>query len=151
MNEENLLSFTPRALQVLALAREEAARFSHHFVNTEHLLLGIIRLGQGTAVNALQRLGFDPAHVRQEVEKAFTPGTAGVVDGRLPYAPAVKKVLALAAREARAMNHTYVGTEHMLLGLLREGEGVAAKVLKNLRVDLDACRREILKVLDPSA
>jgi ATP-dependent Clp protease ATP-binding subunit ClpC len=151
MSEENLNNFTPRAQQVLALARKEADRFNHNFVGTEHLLLGLIKLGQGVAVNVLQRMGLDLDNVRQEVEKEVrTGGGEGKASGNIPYTPRVKKVLALAAKEAKALNHTYVGTEHILLGLLREGDGVAAKVLKTLDVDIEACRQEILKELDPS-
>ena len=150
MSEENLNNFTPRAQQVLALARKEADRFNHNFVGTEHLLLGLIKLGQGVAVNVLQRMGLDLENVRQEVEKEVrTGGGEGKASGNIPYTPRVKKVLALAAKEAKALNHTYVGTEHILLGLLREGDGVAAKVLKTLDVDIEACRQEILKELDP--
>ncbi|HRI14292.1 MAG TPA: ATP-dependent Clp protease ATP-binding subunit [Verrucomicrobiota bacterium] len=150
MNDENLNNFTPRAQQVLALARKEADRFNHNFVGTEHLLLGLIKLGQGVAVNVLQRMGLDLENVRQEIEKEVRSGGGeGKVSGNIPYTPRVKKVLALAAKEAKALNHTYVGTEHILLGLLREGDGVAAKVLKNLDVDIEACRQEILKELDP--
>ncbi len=142
-------NFTPRAQQVLALARKEADRFNHNFVGTEHLLLGLIKLGQGVAVNVLQRMGLDLENVRQEVEKEVRGGAEGKVSGNIPYTPRVKKVLSLAAKEAKALNHTYVGTEHILLGLLREGDGVAAKVLKNLDVDIELCRQEILKELDP--
>ncbi|MFO1458163.1 MAG: ATP-dependent Clp protease ATP-binding subunit [Verrucomicrobiota bacterium] len=150
MSEENLNNFTPRAQQVLALARKEADRFNHNFVGTEHLLLGLIKLGQGVAVNVLQRMGLDLDNVRQEVEKEVrTGGNENKASGNIPYTPRVKKVLALAAKEAKALNHTYVGTEHILLGLLREGDGVAAKVLKTLDVDIEACRQEILKELDP--
>ena len=149
MSEENMNNFTPRAQQVLALARKEADRFGHNFVGTEHLLLGLIKLGQGVAVNVLQRMGLDLEMVRQEVEKEVRGGVEGKVSGNIPYTPRVKKVLSLAAKEAKALNHTYVGTEHILLGLLREGDGVAAKVLKNLDVDIEQCRQEILKELDP--
>ena len=149
MSEENMNNFTPRAQQVLALARKEADRFNHNFVGTEHLLLGLIKLGQGVAVNVLQRMGLDLENVRQEVEKEVRGGAEGKVSGNIPYTPRVKKVLSLAAKEAKALNHTYVGTEHILLGLLREGDGVAAKVLKNLDVDIELCRQEILKELDP--
>ncbi len=142
-------NFTPRAQQVLALARKEADRFNHNFVGTEHLLLGLIKLGQGVAVNVLQRMGLDLDNVRQEVEKEVRGGGEGKVSGNIPYTPRVKKVLSLAAKEAKALSHTYVGTEHILLGLLREGDGVAAKVLKNLDVDIELCRQEILKELDP--
>ncbi len=148
MSEENMNNFTPRAQQVLALARKEADRFNHNFVGTEHLLLGLIKLGQGVAVNVLQRMGLDLENVRQEVEKEVRGGAEGKVSGNIPYTPRVKKVLSLAAKEAKALNHTYVGTEHILLGLLREGDGVAAKVLKNLDVDIELCRQEILKEFD---
>ncbi|MSU37138.1 MAG: ATP-dependent Clp protease ATP-binding subunit [Pedosphaera sp.] len=149
MSEENLNNFTPRAQQVLALARKEADRFNHNFVGTEHLLLGLIKLGQGVAVNVLQKLGLDLETVRQEVEKEVRSGNEAKASGNIPYTPRVKKVLSLASKEAKALNHTYVGTEHILLGLLREGDGVAAKVLKNLDVDIEQCRQEILKELDP--
>ena len=143
-------NFTPRAQQVLALARKEADRFNHNFVGTEHLLLGLIKLGQGVAVNVLQKMGLDLETVRMEVEKQVGTGPDQKMIGNIPYTPRVKKVLALAAKEAKALNHTYVGTEHILLGLLREGEGVAARVLKNLDVDIEQTRQEILKELDPN-
>src|SRR5467141_2197774 len=143
-------NFTPRAQQVLALARKEADRFNHNFVGTEHLLLGLIKLGQGVAVNVLQKLGLDLETVRMEVEKQVGTGPDQKMIGNIPYTPRVKKVLALAAKEAKALNHTYVGTEHILLGLLREGDGVAARVLKNLDVDIEQTRQEILRELDPN-
>ncbi len=143
-------NFTPRAQQVLALARKEADRFNHNFVGTEHLLLGLIKLGQGVAVNVLQKLGLDLETVRMEVEKQVGTGPDQKMIGNIPYTPRVKKVLALAAKEAKNLNHTYVGTEHILLGLLREGDGVAARVLKNLDVDIEQTRQEILKELDPN-
>jgi len=149
-NESNMANFTPRAQQVLALARKEADRFNHNFVGTEHLLLGLIKLGQGVAVNVLQKMGLDLDTVRQEVEKEVRGGNEGKAPGNIPYTPRVKKVLSLAGKEAKALSHTYVGTEHILLGLLREGDGVAAKVLKNLDVDIEQCRQEILKELDPN-
>jgi ATP-dependent Clp protease ATP-binding subunit ClpC len=150
MSEEAMNNFTPRAQQVLALARKEADRFNHNFVGTEHLLLGLIKLGQGVAVNVLQKMGLDLETVRLEVEKQVGTGPDQKMIGNIPYTPRVKKVLALANREARALNHTYVGTEHILLGLLREGDGVAARVLKNLDVDIEQTRQEILKELDPN-
>ncbi len=143
-------NFTPRAQQVLALARKEADRFNHNFVGTEHLLLGLIKLGQGVAVNVLQKLGLDLETVRMEVEKQVGTGPDQKMIGNIPYTPRVKKVLALAAKEAKALNHTYVGTEHILLGLLREGDGVAARVLKTLDIDIEQTRQEILKELDPN-
>src|SRR5437667_12703051 len=148
MSDEAMNNFTPRAQQVLALARKEADRFNHNFVGTEHLLLGLIKLGQGVAVNVLQKMGLDLETVRMEVEKQVGTGPDQKVIGNIPYTPRVKKVLALAAKEAKALNHTYVGTEHILLGLLREGDGVAARVLKSLDVDLEQTRQEILKELD---
>jgi ATP-dependent Clp protease ATP-binding subunit ClpC len=149
-DQEAMNNFTPRAQQVLALARKEADRFNHNFVGTEHLLLGLIKLGQGVAVNVLQKLGLDLETVRLEVEKQVGTGPDQKMMGNIPYTPRVKKVLALAQKEAKALNHTYVGTEHILLGLLREGDGVAARVLKNLDVDIEQTRQEILKELDPN-
>src|SRR5216110_1110467 len=143
-------NFTPRAQQVLALARKEADRFNHNYVGTEHLLLGLIKLGQAVAVNVLQKMGLDLETVRMEVEKQVGSGPETKMVGNVPYTPRVKKVLALAGKEAKALNHSYVGTEHILLGLLREGEGVAARVLKSLEVDIERTRNEILKELDPN-
>ena len=143
-------NFTPRAQQVLALARKEAEQFNHNYVGTEHLLLGLIKLGQGVAVNVLQKMGLELDAVRAEVAKQVEPGPEGKIVGNIPYTPRVKKVLALAGKEAKSLNHSYVGTEHILLGLLREGEGVAAIVLKNLEVDIEKTRNEILKELDPN-
>ncbi|MBX3742847.1 MAG: ATP-dependent Clp protease ATP-binding subunit [Akkermansiaceae bacterium] len=143
-------NFTPRAQQVLALARKEADRFNHSYVGTEHLLLGLIKLGQGVAVNVLERMGLELEAVRMEVEKEVGSGPPQKATGNIPYTPRVKKVLALANKEAKALNHSYVGTEHLLLGLLREGEGVAARVLKRLDVDIQRTRNEILAEIDPN-
>jgi len=143
-------NFTPRAQQVLALARKEADRFNHNYVGTEHLLLGLIKLGQGVAVSVLERMGLDLESVRMEVEKQVGTGPDQKVSGNIPYTPRVKKVLALANKEAKALNHSYVGTEHILLGLLREGEGVAARVLQTLDVDIQRTRNEILSEIDPN-
>src|ERR1700735_112220 len=150
MRDEATNNCTPRAQQGLALARKEADRFNHNFVGTEHLLLGLIKLGQGVAVNVLQKMGLDLETVRMEVEKQVGTGPDQKMIGNIPYTPRVKKVLALASKEAKALNHSYVGTEHLLLGLLREGEGVAAQVLRNLDVNLEKARNEILKELDPN-
>jgi hypothetical protein len=149
-SSEPMNNFTPRAQQTLALARQEADRFHHNFVGTEHLLLGLIRLGQGTAVNVLNQMELDLEILRLEVEKQVGTGPDQMVVGVIPFTPRVKKVLALAAKEAKALNHTYVGTEHILLGLLREGDGVAARVLKNLDVDIEVTRQNVLKELDPN-
>jgi ATP-dependent Clp protease ATP-binding subunit ClpC len=150
MSDESMSNFTPRAQQVMALARKEADRFNHNYVGTEHLLLGLIKLGQGVAVNVLQKMGLDLETLRLEVEKQVGTGGDQKLIGNIPLTPRVKKVLQLASKEARALNHTYVGTEHLLLGLLREGDGVAARVLKNLDVDIEQARQEILKELDPN-
>lgn len=143
-------NFTPRAQQVLALARKEADRFHHTYVGTEHILLGLINLGQGVAVNVLQKLGLNLESVRDAVEKQVGTGPETKPTGNIPYTPRVKQVLALASKEAKALNHSYVGTEHILLGLLREGDGVAARVLKALEIDIERCRNEILIELDPN-
>jgi hypothetical protein len=145
-----LANFTPRAQQVLALARKEADRFNHNIIGTEHLLLGLIRLGQGVAVNVLKKLGIDLESVRREVEKQVGTGPDQKAPGNIPYTPRVKKVLVLADKEAKFLRHTYVGTEHILLGLLREGDGIAARVLRNLDVDVESTRQEILKELEPN-
>ena len=123
-------NFTPRAQQALVLASKEAERFKHNYVGTEHLLLGLIKLGEGVAVSVLQKMGLDLEMVRKEVEKRVGPHPETKMFGTMPHTPRVKKVLALAGKEAQALHHTYVGTEHLLLGLLREGEGVAARVLR---------------------
>ncbi len=143
-------NFTPRAQQVLALARKEADRFNHNYVGTEHLLLGLIKLGQGVAVNVLQKMGLDLETVRMEVEKQIGSGPETKMMGNIPYTPRVKKVLALSQKEAKQLNHNYVGTEHILLGLLREGEGAGARILKSLDIDIERCRNEVLKELDPN-
>src|ERR1700690_1412824 len=149
MSQEPMNNFTPRAQQVLALARKEADRFHHNYVGTEHILLGLIKLGQGVAVSVLQKMGLDLDTVRAAVEKQVGTGQETKAPGSIPYTPRVKKVLALAGKEAKALNHSYVGTEHILLGLLREGEGVAARVLKSLDIDIERTRNEILRELDP--
>src|SRR6202049_2965733 len=112
-------NFTPRAQQVLALARKEAERFNHNYVGTEHLLLGLIKLGEGVAVNVLQRMGLDLERVRMEVEEHVGSHPETNMTGNIPHSPRFKKVLALAGKEAKALHHSYVGTEHILLGLLR--------------------------------
>ena len=143
-------NFTPRAQQVLALARKEADRFNHNYVGTEHLLLGLIKLGQGVAVNVLAKMGLELDAVRMEVEKQVGSGQETKMVGNIPYTPRVKKVLALAGKEAKSLGHSYVGTEHILLGLLREGDGVAAQILRNLDVDIERTRNEILRELNPN-
>lgn len=142
--------FTPRAQKVIQLARKEAERFNHAYIGTEHLLLGLIALGEGVAVSVLERMDIDIETLRIEVEKFVGQGPETKTLGNLPMTPRAKKVLALANSEATALNHSYIGTEHILLGLLREDEGVAARVLKNLNVDLERTRIEVMRELDPS-
>ena len=143
-------NFTPRAQQVLALARKEADRFNHNYIGTEHVLLGLIKLGQGVAVSVLQRMGLDLESVRMEVEKEVGTGPDQKKSSNIPNTPRVKKVLSLANKEAKQLNHSYVGTEHILLGLLREGEGMASRVLTSLNVDLATTRNEVLAEIDPN-
>lgn len=143
-------NFTPMAKQVLALSRKEADQFNHNFVGTEHLLLGLIALGRGVAVNVLLKLGVDLESARAEVEKQVGKGPEQRNVGTIPFTPRVRRVLALADKERTALNHTYLGTEHILLGILREGDGVAARILRNLNVNIEKTREEILKELDPN-
>jgi ClpA/ClpB-like protein len=143
-------NFTPRAQQVLALSRKEAINFNHNFVGTEHLLLGLIRLGQGRAVNVLRKMKISLEALRSEVEKQVGKGPTQLLRFDVPFTPRVKKVLALAMKEAKKLSHNFVGTEHILLGLLAEGDGVAARVLFNLGVNIETTRQEILRELDPN-
>jgi len=143
-------NFTPRAQRALQLARKEADNFNHPYVGTEHVLLGLIALEEGVAVSVLQQMGVSLEKVRLEVERAVGHGPETKTVGNVPLTPRSKKVLQLAMSEAQALHHSYVGTEHILLGLLREGEGVAAQVLRNLNVDLETTRRAIMKELDPN-
>ena len=148
-SEEAWCNFTPRAQQVIRLARREADQLHHNFVGTEHLLLGLMALGQGVAVNVLRKLGLQPEAVRAEIIKHVGAEPDQKPIGHLLLTPRVKKVFALADKERRMLKHTYVGTEHLLLGLIREGDGVAGRVMINLRVDLIQVRQEILNELDP--
>jgi ATP-dependent Clp protease ATP-binding subunit ClpA len=140
--------FTDRARKTMQLANEEALRFDHGYVGTEHILLGLVKEGSGVAANALRNLGADLRRVRSEVERILLPGPGGqVVMGRLPHAPRAKKVIEYSIEEARNLNHDYVGTEHLLLALIREQEGVAAQVLMNLGLTLERVREEVLTLL----
>jgi ATP-dependent Clp protease ATP-binding subunit ClpC len=144
----NGYSFTERVRKVLALSREEAARLHHEYVGTEHILLGLIREGQGIAVTALQNLGVGLDAIQQKIEQTVKKGKAAQAIGRdLPYTSAGKKVLELAMRESRELEHGYVGTEHLLLGLLAEEKGIAAQVLESYGVTLEKARAEVLRVL----
>ena len=139
--------FTERARRVILLAREEAKRLDHDYLGTEHILLGLIREGEGVGATALQNLGLDLARVRQEVEKAVGRGGGALFLGQIPFTPRAKKVLELAVTETRNLGHNYIGTEHLLLGLIKEGEGVAAQILTNLGADLEKVREEVVNLL----
>ena len=139
--------FTDRARRVMQLANSEAQRFNHDYVGTEHLLLGLVKEGSGVASNVLKNLDVDLRKIRVEVEKIVQSGPDMVSMGKLPQTPRAKKVLEYAFEEARNLNHNYVGTEHLLLGLLREQEGVAAQVLMNLNLKLEDVREEVLNLL----
>lgn len=132
--------FTQRAQKVLALSQEEAMRLNHSNLGTEHILLGLVREGEGIAAKALYELGISSEKVRQEVEGLIGHGEKAVTT--IQYTPRAKKVIELSMDEARKLGHTYVGTEHILLGLIREGEGVAARVLSNLGISLNKARRQ---------
>lgn len=139
--------FTERAQRVILIAQEEAKRLNHDYVGTEHLLLGLIALGEGVAAQVLANLGVDLRRVRGEIEKIVGTGDNVMLLGEIPFTPRAKKVLELAVEEAQNMGHNYVGTEHLLLGLIREEEGVAARVLENLGVRLDVVREEVISLL----
>ena len=139
--------FTDRARKVMQLANQEAQRFNHEYVGTEHVLLGLIKEGSGVAANVLRNLDVDLRKIRNEVEKIVQAGPEMVTMGKLPQTPRAKKVIEYAIEEARNLNHNYVGTEHLLLGLLREQEGVAAQVLMNLNLKLEEVREEVLNLL----
>jgi len=139
--------FTDRARKVMALANQEAQRFNHEYIGTEHILLGLVKEGSGVGANVLKNLDVDLRKVRLEVEKLVKSGPDMVTMGKLPQTPRAKKVIEYAIEEARSLNHNYVGTEHLLLGLLREQEGVAAQVLMNLGLKLEEVREEVLNLL----
>ena len=147
MNERDRFDkFTERARRVLSLAQEEAQRFQHNYIGTEHLLLGLVREGEGVAAKVLLQLGVELNKIRGTVEFIIGRGDR-IVLGQIGLTPRAKKVIELAVDEARRLNHHYIGTEHILLGLLREGEGIAAGVLESLGVRLEQARRETLAVL----
>ena len=131
----------------MALANQEAQRFNHEYIGTEHILLGLVKEGSGVGANVLKNLDIDLRKVRLEVEKLVKSGPDMVTMGKLPQTPRAKKVIEYAIEEARNLNHNYVGTEHLLLGLLREHDGVAAQVLMNLGLKLEEVREEVLNLL----
>jgi len=139
--------FTERARKVIILAKEEARRFNHDYIGTEHILLGLIREGEGVAAAVLQKMGVSLENIRLEIEKLVQPGPTTQIIGDIPFTPRAKKALELAAEEARSLGHNYIGTEHLLLGLIREGEGIASQVLMNLGMDLNSVRNEVMELL----
>ena len=139
--------FTDRARKVMQLANQEAQRFNHEYIGTEHMLLGLVKEGTGVAANVLKNLDVDLRKIRLEVEKLVQSGPEMITMGKLPQTPRAKKVIEYSMEEARNLNHNFVGTEHILLGLLREQEGVAAQVLMNLGLKLEEVREEVLNLL----
>src|SRR5438105_5804634 len=138
--------FTDRARRVVVLAQEEARMLNHNYIGTEHILLGLIHEGEGVAAKALESLNISLETVRQQVEEIIGQGQAAPT-GHIPFTPRAKKVLELSLREALQLGHNYIGTEHILLGLIREGEGVAAQVLQKLGADLNRVRQTVIQLL----
>jgi ATP-dependent Clp protease ATP-binding subunit ClpC len=138
--------FTDRARRVVVLAQEEARMLNHNYIGTEHILLGLIHEGEGVAAKALESLGISLEAVRQQVEEIIGQGQQAP-SGHIPFTPRAKKVLELSLRESMQLGHNYIGTEHILLGLLREGEGVAAQVLVRLGADLNRVRQQVIQLL----
>src|SRR5438874_6349733 len=138
--------FTDRARRVVVLAQEEARMLNHNYIGTEHILLGLIHEGEGVAAKALQELGIELMVVRTQVEAMIGQGQS-VPTGHIPFTPRAKKVLELSLREALQLGHNYIGTEHILLGLIREREGVGAQVLQKVGADLDAVRKQVVTLL----
>src|SRR5881392_886298 len=150
MNERDRFDkFTERARKVLSLAQEEAQRFQHNYIGTEHLLLGLVREGEGVAAKVLSNLGVELNKVRSAVEFIIGRGDR-IVLGEIGLTPRAKKVIELAVDEARRLNHHYIGTEHLLLGLVREGEGIAAGVLISMNLTLEKIRAGVIQVLNAS-
>ena len=143
--------FTDRARKVLALANQEAERFNHEYIDTEHILLGLVKEGSGMGTNVLKNLNIDLLTVRREVEKLIKAGPDRAPKGKLPQTPRAKKVIEYAIEESRRFGHNYVGTEHLLLGLFREQDGVAAVVLRIVGLELKQVREEILNLLGQDA
>ena len=142
--------FTDRAKKVMSFARQEAMKFNHEYIGTEHILLGLVQEGSGVAANVLKNMSIDLEKIRHEVEKIVKTGPSMVTMGQLPFTPRAKKVLELSLEEASQLSHNYIGTEHLLLGLIRENEGIAAQVLMNLGIKLDEVREEVLEFLGAS-
>ena len=148
-DNHNFEHLTPRARQILILANKESERFNHDHIGTVHLLLGILALGEGVAVEVLKSVGVNLKQLRLEVEKSFSSSSSQAVAGVRPLTPRLRKVIELAAVEARNMNYNFIGTEHLLLAILREGESNAARMLRNLGANLEEVEKCIVEALDP--
>jgi ATP-dependent Clp protease ATP-binding subunit ClpA len=143
--------FTDRARMVMGLARQEAERLQHAYIGTEHLLLGLVEEGSGIAASVLKNLDVDPQSARAEVEKLVRRGETATPSGQVPFTPRAKRVLELGVEEAATLGHAYVGTEHLLLGLIREDEGVGAQVLRTLGAGIDRVRSEVMVLIGGEA
>jgi ATP-dependent Clp protease ATP-binding subunit ClpC len=139
--------FTERAKQVVVLAQDEARALKHNYIGTEHILLGLLREEEGLAARVLESLDITVEEVRAQVARIIGPGDEPIVSGQIPFTPRAKKVLELSLREALSLKHNYIGTEHILLGLVRENEGVAARILLDFDADAETIRNEIMRVL----
>ena len=139
--------FTERAKQVVVLAQDEARALRHNYIGTEHILLGLLREEEGLAARVLESLDITVEEVRAQVARIIGPGDEPIVSGQIPFTPRAKKVLELSLREALSLKHNYIGTEHILLGLVRENEGVAARILLDFDADAEKIRNEIMRVL----
>jgi ATP-dependent Clp protease ATP-binding subunit ClpC len=139
--------FTERAKQVVVLAQDEARALKHNYIGTEHILLGLLREEEGLAARVLESLDVTVEEVRAQVARIIGPGDEPIVSGQIPFTPRAKKVLELSLREALSLKHNYIGTEHILLGLVRENEGVAARILVDFDADAETIRNEIMRVL----
>jgi ATP-dependent Clp protease ATP-binding subunit ClpC len=139
--------FTERAKQVVVLAQDEARALKHNYIGTEHILLGLLREEEGLAARVLESLDVTVEEVRAQVARIIGPGDEPIVSGQIPFTPRAKKVLELSLREALSLKHNYIGTEHILLGLVRENEGVAARILLDFGADAEKIRNEIMRVL----
>lgn len=141
--------FTPRAQQVMNLARREADRFHHSYIGAEHVLLGMLKLGQGVAVSVMENAGINISRLAEQIEQTLVPGTAASTEGTLPYTPRVRKLLIMAGEEAKSLRHTYVGTEHLLLAILKDADGLAWHALTSTGLSYDAARKGVLEEIDP--
>lgn len=139
--------FTARARQIIVFGRQEAGKLNHDYIGTEHILLGLLKMGEGLAIDILRSLGVDPAEVVEEIKKAIQPGSSMVTMGDIPFTPRAKEVLELAMEEAQSLGHNYIGTEHLLLGLIREKDGIAARVLESMGVEADKVKQKMMELL----